>query len=123
MAFSVVQAPALLRRYKNYEKFVSSASSLADATKSGKFTIQTKWSDWIPTFFNYLCAMPGRNEVPLKCIFRENDTPNPEPNADFLDDYINVAPLNFEAYVIDSAQGHTFIVKFVSGNETAEAKI
>ena len=67
--------------------------------------------------------MTGHDGVPLKYICRENDTPNPAPNADFLDDYINMASLTGEAYVIDSAQVHTFIVNFVSGNETAEAKI
>ena len=123
MAFPVVQAPELLRRYKNHEKFVSSASTLADAAKPGIFTRHTKWDDWIPTFLNYLCAMPGRDGIPLKYICRENHTPNPAPNADFLDDYINMEPLSGESYVIDSAQVHTFIVNFVSGNETAEAKI
>ena len=34
-----------------------------------------------------------------------------------------MAPLTGETYVIDSAQVHTFIVNFVSGNETAKAKI
>ena len=116
MAFSVVQAPALLCCYKNHAKFVSSASNLADAAKPEKFTSQTNWAGWIPTFLNYLCAMPGRNRVPLKYICRENDTPNPAPNTDFLDECINVAPLTGEAYIIDSAQVHTFIVNFVSGN-------
>ena len=116
MAFLVVQAPALLRHYKTHEKFVSSASTLADAAKPGKFTSQTKWADWIPTFLNHLHAMLGREVVPLKYIFRENDTPNPAPNSDFLDDCINMAPLTGETYVIDSAQVYTFIVKFVSGN-------
>ena len=67
--------------------------------------------------------MLGLDGVPLKYICRENDTPNPAPNADFLDDYINMEPLSGESYVIDSAQVHTFIVNFVSGNETVEAKI
>ena len=116
MAFPVVQDPALLRRYKNHAMFVSSASTLADAAKPEKFTSQTKWADWIPTFLNYLRAMPRRNEVPLKYFCREDDIPNPSPNANFLDDYINMAPLTGEAYVIDSAQVHTFIVNFVSGN-------
>ena len=119
MAFLVVQAPALLRHYKTHAKFVSSASTLADAEKPGKFTNQTKWADWIPTFLNYLRALPGCDGVPLKYIFRENDTPNPAPNSDFLDDYINMSPLTGEAYGIDSSQLHTFIVNFVSGNETA----
>ena len=37
--------------------------------------------------------------------------------------YINTEPLTSESYVNDSAQVHTFIINFVSGNETAEAKI
>ena len=36
MAFPVVQAPALLRRYKTHAKFVSSASTLADNAKPEK---------------------------------------------------------------------------------------
>ena len=92
VAFPLVQAPALLLRYKTHTKFVSSASNLVDAAKPGKFTSQTKWADWIPTFLNCLHAMPGCDRFPLKYIFRENNTPNPSPNADFLDDYINMAP-------------------------------
>ena len=67
--------------------------------------------------------MPRRNEVPLKYFCREDDIPNPSPNANFLDDYINMAPLTGEAYVIDSLHVHTSITNLVSGNETAEAKI
>ena len=66
MAFPVVQASALLLCNKTHAKFVSSASTLADATKPGKFTSHTKWSDWIPTFLNYLRAMLGRDRVPLE---------------------------------------------------------
>ena len=44
-------------------------------------------------------------------------------NEDFLDDYIARAPLEGDSYVIDSVQVHTFLVNFVSGNDTAEAKI
>ena len=92
MVFPVVQALALLRCYKTHAKFVSSASTLADATKPEKFASQTKWADWIPTFLNHLHAMLGREVVPLKYICRENDIPNLVPNAYFLDDYINTAP-------------------------------
>ena len=123
MAFPVVQAPALLRRYKTHAKFISSGLTLEDATKHGKFTSQTKWADCIPMFLNYLRAMPGCDGFPLKYIFRENDTPNTATNAYFLDEYINMAPLTGEAYVIYSAQVHNFIINFVSGNETTEAKI
>ena len=70
---------------------------MADAAKPEKFTSQTKWADWIPRFLNYLRAMPGRDGVSLKYIYRENYIPNPAPNADFLADYINMTPLTGEA--------------------------
>ena len=76
MAFPVVRSPAHLRRYKTHTKFVSSVLTLIDAVKPGKFPSQTNWADWIPTFLNYLRAIPGRNRVPLKYICRENDIPN-----------------------------------------------
>jgi hypothetical protein len=103
IAFPVANAPTLLRRYKTHSKFVKDSSTLADAAKPEKFTSETKWADWVPTFLNYLRSMPGRDGVPLKYVCRENDAPDPTLHADFLDDYINMAPLTGEAYVIDAA--------------------
>ena len=55
---------------------------------------------------------------------KESDTPDPTPNNDFLDDYVMMARINIgEAYIIDAAEVHTLIVKFIAGNETAETKI
>ena len=43
---------------------------------------------------------------------------------DFLDDYVAAAaPLTGNAYAIDTVQVHTFLLNFVTGNDTAEAKI
>ena len=44
-------------------------------------------------------------------------------NEDFLDDYVSSAPLEGNAYAIDTVQVHTFLLNFVTGNNTAEAKI
>jgi hypothetical protein len=83
-----------------------------------------KWADWAPTFLNYyLRTMPGQDGVPLKYVCRLNEAPDPNPNGDFLDDYVAMAALDGEAFTIDAADVHTFIVNFISGNETAEAKI
>ena len=38
---------------------------------------------------NYVRAIPGRYDVPLKYIIRDNDFSNLTPNKDFLDDYVN----------------------------------
>jgi hypothetical protein len=70
-----------------------------------------------------LRTIPGRDGVPLKYVCHTNDAEDPTPNADFLDDYIAMAPLVGEAFAIDAADVHTFIVNFISGNDTAEAKI
>ena len=40
-----------------------------------------------------------------------------------MDDYVNRAPLSGEAFIIDAAEVHIYIQSFISGNETAEAKI
>jgi hypothetical protein len=44
-------------------------------------------------------------------------------NDDFLDDYVANAPLKGDSYAIDLVQVHTFLLSFVTGNDTAEAKI
>jgi hypothetical protein len=50
--------------------------------------------------------------MPLKRIGRD-----PTPNTDFLDDFVIMAPLEGEAFAIDSAGDvHTYIVNFVVGN-------
>jgi hypothetical protein len=114
-----------LRRYKTYNQFVKKSLTLSDAAnKPEKFKTTTKWADcWAPTFLNYLRTMPGRDRVPLKYICRLNEAPDPTPNGDFLDDYVSMAAFKGEAFTINAADVHTFIVNFISGNETAEAKI
>ena len=41
-----------LRRYQTLEKYVKDSSTLAEASKPGKFKENTKWEDWKPTFLN-----------------------------------------------------------------------
>jgi hypothetical protein len=72
---------------------------------------------------NYLRSIPGRDGVPLKYVCRARDLPDPIPNVDFINDYVNMAPLHGEAFAIDATDVHTYLVNFVAGNETAEAKI
>ena len=121
--FPLGQVSDCLRRFKTHEKFVTDAKTLAEAAKPEKFKESMKWEDWKPTFLNYIRAMPGRDGIPLKYICHENDEPGNEGNEDFLDDYIERAPLTGDSYVIDSVQVHTFLLNFVTGNDTAEAKI
>ncbi|KAI2503244.1 hypothetical protein MHU86_11181 [Fragilaria crotonensis] len=119
----LVPSYCLIRRYHTHEKYKTDSRTLAEAAKPEKFKEATKWEDWKPTFVNNLRAIPGRDGVPLKYICREHGGPVVEENADFLDDYVAMAPLDGDAYAIDTVQVHTFLVNFVAGNDTAEAKI
>ena len=113
----------LIRRHKTHEKFQADAKTLSEAAKPDKFKDNVKWEDWKPTFLNYLRSIPGRDGIPLKYVCREKDEPDPMVNGDFLDDYVAMAPLEGNSYAIDTVQVHTFLLNFVSGNDTAEAKI
>jgi len=122
--FPVEQVSDLIRRYKTHEKFLNDSKTLSEAAKPAKFKESTKWEDWKPTFLNYLRSIPGRDGIPLKYICREKDEADVDVvNEDFLDDYVASAPLEGNSYAIDTVQVHTFLLNFVTGNDTAEAKI
>ena len=121
--FPVDTTSVLIRKYTTHAMFIEKSSTLSDASKPVPFIKEIKWTDWSPSFLNYLRTIPGRDGHPLKYICREFDNPNPIPNPDFIDDYVAMAPFNGEAFVIDSSEVLTLIVKFIAGDETAEAKI
>jgi len=121
--FPIHSVNDLIRRHKTHEKFQSDAKTLSEAAKPDKFKDNVKWEDWKPTFLNYLRSIPGRDGIPLKYVCRDRDEPDRRANDDFLDDYVAMAPLEGDSYAIDTVQVHTFLLNFVSGNDTAEAKI
>ena len=83
-----------------------------------------RWEDWSPTFINFLRAIPGRNGVPLSYVCREYDQSLAyNPNVDFIENYTFQAPLYGEAFAVDAAEVHTYLVNFMSGNATAEVKM
>ena len=94
-----------------------------DTAKPNCFSDKLKWEDWNPSFINFLRSIPGRNGIPLSYVIRSNPLPDPVTHTDFLDDYVAMASLNGAAFEVDSAEVHTYIVKFISGNDTAESKI
>ena len=87
------------------------------------FTKEIKWSNWAPSFENYLREIPGSNGVPLSYVTRENDAANPDKNVDFLDDYILNAPLSGADYLTDRRAVNTKLVDMVSTNPETEALI
>ena len=84
---------------------------------------KTEWDDWKPTFEKFLRAIPGRNGVPLLYVIRENDAAVLNVNADMLQDCIDRAPLTGDVFQSDASVAHTYIVKFIFGNPTAEVKL
>ena len=122
-AFPVADSASLMRRYTTHDKYIKKSATLTDAAKPVMFTNEVKWNDWAPSFRNYLRTIPGRDGVPLSYITRVSEEINPTPNPDFIDDYVAMATLNGEAFVIDSSEVHTLIIKYIAGNNAAEAKV
>ena len=111
----------ILKKAKTHEIYVDNSSVMA--VKPKDFTKDIKWSDWSPTFQNYLRAIPGRIGTPLSYVIRENDLPNPTPNEDFLDDYIMNSSLTGLDYLMDRRVVHTKLVALISSNPDAESLI
>ena len=91
--------------------------------KPKEFTANIKWEDWGTVFRRYLNRLVGRNSIPLSYVIRENDAPNPEPNPDFLQDYVMMAEFNGPAYVADADEVMTILTDLIVGNERAESVI
>ena len=121
--FPIANVTLLLRRQKSHALFITKSKTIVDSAKPTKYSDSTKWDDWNPTFVNFLRSIPGRDGVPLSYVIRKNGTPDPTPHLDFLDDYVAMAPLAGESFVVDSAEVHTYLTSFTSGNSTAEAKM
>ena len=92
--FPVATTATLIRRYNTHIKFIRKSITLSDAAKPIPFTKDIKWTDWVPSFLNYLRTIPGRDGHPIKYICREHDASDPTPNLDFLDNYVLMAPNN-----------------------------
>ena len=123
MPFPVHNAASLLRRAKTHKLYVDKSDTVSSAAKPEKFTKDTEWYDWKQSFTNYLRAIPGRNGVPLKYVIRDNPNPTNIQHLDFLDDYVDQAPLIGDAFVSDAMEVHTFLTNFLVGNTEAESVI
>ena len=121
--FPVIQTTALLKRANTHKKYTEKAKTLSEAAKPEKFSKEMIWDDWSNTFINYIRSIPGRDGVPLQYIIRDNETADPTPNEDFLDDYIMNAPLNGGSFIIDANEVHTHLINLIAHNEEAEALV
>lgn len=121
--FPVQDSAQLILRYNSHSLWMERSKTISDSAKPTLFKKDTKWEEWQPTFVNYLRTISGRNGVPLSYVIRDNEDPDPTPNPSFLDDYVAMAPLRGAAYTEDAGVVHTLLASFISGNETAEAKV
>ena len=68
-------------------------------------------------------SIPGRNGVPLSYVCRPDNVIIQPNYADFLDEYINKAPLHDSAFMSDTIEVHIYLNKFVSDNDVAKSKL
>ena len=123
LSFPVSTVADLLCLVKTHNMFVARSDAIALAAKPDKLTKDTKSEDWDPSFLNYLCAIPGQDGDPLKYIIRDNEILDTTRNVDFIDNYIIITPLTGQAFMIDAAGIHTFIVNFITKNDEAKSII
>ena len=121
--FPVADTAVLIRRHKSHLAFCEKSKRVSESAKPSQFTEKTKWLDWFPTLVNFLKNLPGRNGVPLVYVIRDSDDAIIDLHTDMLQDYINRAPLEGEAFIADASEVHTYIVNITAGNETAESKL
>ena len=122
-AFPIADSSILIQRAKTHQAYLDKSKTISDTATPSQFTSRVNWIDWYPTFINFLRAIPGRYGVPLSYICRPDNIVHPPVYVDFLDEYINRAPLHGAAYITDAAEVHTYLVKFISDNDVAESKI
>ena len=122
--FPLQNVASLIRNYKSHKAYIEKSKTVSEAAKSIRFKENMHWEDWAPTFLNLLCAIPGRNGVPLSYICREYDeAAQHDPDMNFMENYINQAPLYGDTINIDAAEVHIYLIKFTSGNDTADIKM
>ena len=105
---------------RSHQAYIKRYATLSSAAKPQQLTKDTQWEDWAPSFLNYLRCIPGRHGVPLLYITRENESPDPTPRADYLENYIANAPLKGDAFMSDSDQVHVYLINFTAQNDEAE---
>ena len=102
LAYVTGDEARLLERMREHDRYVSESSTLASDAKPATFTNDDNWEEFDRKFQGYLRLIPGSNGVPLLYVIRTNVTPNPMPQPDYLDEYINAAPLVGTSYIADN---------------------
>ena len=97
---------------------------ITETAKPENFTDKLKLVKWYPNFINFLHAIPGSNGITLSYICRPASAIVPTTGyGDFIDEYVDKAPLTGQSYLTDAAEVHMYIIKFTSENPVVEAKM
>ena len=99
------------------------ASGMLKSAMPKNFTEKMKWDEWKNTLQSFFRTQPGRYGIPLSYVIRDNDLPLIRNNNDFLDEYVDRAPLEGRAFIMDSTKVHLFILRLISDNLVAEQKL
>ena len=122
--FPVANASDFINRYKHHDAYVKKSKKIMETAKPENFTDKVKWIQWYPTFIKFLRDIPGRNGIPLSYICRPASAIVPTTGyGDFIDEYVDKAPLTGQAYLTDAAEVHTYVINLTSVNPVAEAKM
>jgi hypothetical protein len=113
----------ILQRYKMHKAYIDKSKTISETAKPEQFTDKIKWTDWVPTFRNFLRTIPGRNGVPLSYIIRDENDDIRNDYTNFLEEYIDKANLHGAAFITDAAEVHTYVTKFITNNDVAESKL
>ena len=100
--FLVADIPSLIQRYKAHQAYVKKSSTLSDASKPETFTEKMKWTDWEPSLYQFLRAIPGRSGIPLSYVIRPENVVPSATYTDFLDEYVDKASLAGDAFITDA---------------------
>ena len=123
LKYPYAEAITIKQKAATHKLFMSRYEAISAAAKPERFTKDTKWEEWAPSFLNYLRTIPGRDGVPLLYITRDMENADPTPQTDYLDEYINNAPRTGNAFVSDAAQVHVYIINMIAQNDEAESVI
>ena len=82
--FPVFDVKLLMRRHKTHKNFTKKLASMTATTMPAPFTPSMKWSEWVPTFLNFLRTIPGRDGVPLDYICHTEFLPNCTLQTDII---------------------------------------
>lgn len=101
-AYATGNEAQLLERMREHDKYITEAAQLAPDAKPEQFNNDDDWEEFDRKFQGYLRLRPGSNGVPLLYVIRPNEVPDPTPRNDYLDEYINSAPLHGQTYITDN---------------------